>query len=76
MKRVLPYLVLLVMLTGTTINYSCSSLNRSSNAILMDDRGSMRYIKGKPDRVHKKWKAKSSYKPKNNKVATRRNADW
>ncbi|EJF11012.1 MULTISPECIES: hypothetical protein [Pontibacter] len=68
---------LFIMLVSTLAFFtSCSPLHRSDKAIVVDDYGSMRYIKGKQDRVHKKWKAKSSYKPRNNKVATRRNADW
>ncbi len=68
---------LLILLVSTLAFFSsCSPLRRSDKAIVVDDYGSMRYIKGKPDRVHKKWKAKSSYTPINNKVAKRRTADW
>ncbi|SIT94520.1 hypothetical protein [Pontibacter indicus] len=68
---------LLILLVGSLVSLaSCSSFSRSSNAIVVDDYSSMRYVKGKPDRVHKKWKAKSSYTPRNNKVAKRRTADW
>ncbi|MDO6392143.1 hypothetical protein Q4E40_18555 [Pontibacter sp. BT731] len=65
---------LLIALVSTLA--SCSSFSRSSHAIVVDDYSSMRYVKGKPDRVNKKWKSKSSYTPRNNKVAKRRTADW
>ena len=69
-------LLLAVMTVATTaFTTSCSPLSRSGKAIVVDDYGSMRYINGRPDRVHKKWKS-NSYKPKNNKVAKRRTADW
>jgi hypothetical protein len=74
--KVLGLTLLALFVTFSACLSSCSPLSRSSKAIVVDDYGSMRYINGKPDRVHKKWKSKSSYKPKNNKVAKRRVADW
>jgi hypothetical protein len=72
-----PVFVLLGILVSFSISFSsCSPVSRSSKAIVVDDYGSMRYIKGKPDRVHKKWKSKSAYTPQNNKMAKRRTADW
>jgi hypothetical protein len=66
-----------ILLIGiAAFSLSCSPVGRSSKAIVVDDYGSMRYVNGKQDRVHKKWKAKSSYTPRNNKVAKRRTADW
>lgn len=64
---------LLVIAMAASVS-SCSPLNRSKKAIVVDDYGSMRYIKGRQDRVHKKWK--NTYTPKNNKVAKRKYADW
>lgn len=74
MKLASLSLLLFVVVLGGSVT-SCSPLSRSKHAIVVDDYGSMRYINGRPDRVHKKWK-KNSYKPKNNKVAKRREADW
>ena len=68
------FMFLLVIAMAASVS-SCSPLSRSNNAIVVDDYGSMRYVKGRPDRVHKKWKS-NSYKPKNNKVARQRSADW
>ena len=74
--KVLGFTLLALLITLSTSLSSCSPLSRSSKAIVVDDYGSMRYVNGRPDRVHKKWKSKSSYKPKNNKVAQRKSADW
>ncbi|PKV63480.1 hypothetical protein BD749_3323 [Pontibacter ramchanderi] len=74
--ELLRFTLIITLISTLTIFSSCSSFSRSSNAIVVDDYSSMRYVKGKPDRVHKKWKSKSSYTPKNNKVAKRRTADW
>ena len=76
------YMKFSAILTGTLLvclsafSMSCSPVGRSSKAIVVDDYGSMRYVNGKQDRVHKQWKSKSSYTPRNNKVAKRRTADW
>ncbi|WP_299703187.1 hypothetical protein [uncultured Pontibacter sp.] len=74
--KVLGFTLLALLITFSAFLSSCSPLSRSSKAIVVDDYGSMRYVNGKQDRVHKKWKTKSSYRPKNNKVAKRRAADW
>ncbi len=66
----------ILLICFVAFSLSCSPVGRNSKAIVVDDYGSMRYINGKQDRVHKKWKAKSSYTPRNNKVAKRRTADW
>ncbi|WP_018479432.1 hypothetical protein [Pontibacter roseus] len=67
-------LFLAVMTMAASLS-SCSPLHRSRNAIVVDDYGSMRHIKGKPDRVSKKWKG-SAYKPKKNKMAKRNYSNW
>ena len=64
-----------LILATTAITTTCSPHRRSNKAVVVDDYGSMRYINGRPDRVHKKWKS-NSYTPKNTKVAKRRTADW
>ncbi|MFD2248351.1 hypothetical protein [Pontibacter ruber] len=51
---------------------SCSPLARSNKAILMDDDGrSMRFVNGKQDKVHKKWKS-NTYKAKSKSAKRRR----
>lgn len=72
----LRFTILIVLVSTLATLSSCSSFSRSSHAIVVDDYSSMRYVKGKPDKVHKKWKSKSSYTPRNNRVAKRRTADW
>jgi hypothetical protein len=74
--KILGFALLALLVTLSTSLSSCSPMSRSGKAIVVDDYGSMRYVNGKPDRVHKKWKSKAAYKPKNNKVAQRKTADW
>jgi hypothetical protein len=73
--KFLGLISLTLLITLAASMSSCSPVSRSKHALVVDDYGSMRYINGRPDRVHKKWK-KNSYQPKNNKVAKRKTADW